>query len=63
MSAHLSPEDEHALLRIANGDSENQDVEEAAVCRLQSLSLVEQRGISFGLTLTGVRHVARLRRS
>ena len=63
MSAQLSPEDEYTLLRIANGDGENHDVKESAVSRLQSLALVEQRGISFGLTLTGARHVARLRRS
>jgi hypothetical protein len=63
VSAQLSPEDEHTLLRIANGDGENHDVEETAVSRLQSLALVEQRGVSFGLTLRGVRHVARLRRS
>ena len=63
MSAQLSPDDEYTLLRIANGDGERNDVEEAAVSRLHSLSLVEQRGISFGLTLRGMRKVAQLRRS
>jgi hypothetical protein len=61
--AELSSYEEDALLRIANGDSGEHDVEEAAVSRLQLLALVEQRGVSLGLTLSGVRKVARLRRS
>ena len=63
MSAELSPHEEDTLLRIADGDSGEHDVEEAAVSRLQSLALVEQRGVSLGLTLSSVRKVARLRRS
>ena len=63
VSTELSPDEEDALLRIANGNGEEDDVEEAAVSRLQSLALVEQRGVSLGLTLSGVRQVARLRRS
>ena len=39
------------------------DVEEAALSRLQSLALVEQRGVCFGLTLMGVRKVAQLKYS
>ncbi len=50
------------MLRIADGGSGEQDIEEAAVSRLQTLELVEQRGVSFGLTLRGVQKVARLRR-
>ena len=50
------------MLRIADGSGE-QDIEEAAVSRLQTLELVEQRGMSLGLTLRGVQKVARLRRS
>lgn len=59
----LTPYEETSLLRIADGDGADDDVEEAAVSRLQSLALVEQRGLSFGLTLRGVRKVAQLRRS
>ena len=63
VSTELSPDEEHTLLRIADGNGEEDDVEETSVSRLQSLALVEQRGVSFGLTLSGVRKVARLRRS
>jgi hypothetical protein len=59
----LIPHEEDSLLRIADGADAQDDVEEAAVSRLQSLSLVEQRGMSFGLTLIGVRKVAQLKRS
>ena len=59
----LTPYEENSLLRIADGADAQDDVEEAAVSRLQSLSLVEQRGMSFGLTLIGVRKVAQLKRS
>jgi hypothetical protein len=63
LTADLSPQEETTLLRIADGDSGEHDVEEADVSRLQSLELVEQRGVSLGLTLRGVQKVARLRRS
>ena len=59
----LTPHEENSLLRIADGADAQDDVEEAAVSRLQSLLLVEQRGMSFGLTLIGVRKVAQLKRS
>ena len=59
----LTPHEENSLLRIADGADAQDDVEEAAMSRLQSLSLVEQRGMSFGLTLIGVRKVAQLKRS
>lgn len=57
----LTPYEETSLLRIADGDGIEHDVEEGAVSRLQSLALVEQRGMSFGLTLRGMRKVAQLR--
>jgi hypothetical protein len=59
----LTPNEEHSLLRIADGVNAQDDVEEADVSRLQSLALVEQRGVSMGLTLQGVRKVAQLRHS
>jgi hypothetical protein len=59
----LTPHEENSLLRIADGADAQDDVEEAALSRLQSLSLVEQRGMSFGLTLIGVRKVAQLKRN
>ena len=62
-SGELTLHEENSLLRIADGADNQDDVEEAAVSRLQSLALVEQRGVSFGLTLMGVRKVAQLKRS
>ena len=59
----LTPDEENSLLRIADGAERQHDIEEADVSRLQSLALVEQRGLSFGLTLMGVRKVAQLKRS
>jgi hypothetical protein len=48
---------------IADDPEAQDDVEEAAVSRLQSLALVVQRGKSFGLTFMSVRKVAQLKRS
>jgi hypothetical protein len=59
----LTRHEEHSLLRIADGADAEHEVEEADVSRLQSLALVEQRGLSFGLTLMGVRKVAQLKHS
>ena len=59
----LTPHEENSLLRIADGADAEHEVEEANVSRLQSLALVEQRGLSFGLTLMGVRKVAQLKHS
>jgi hypothetical protein len=51
-------------IQIANeGDIGSDNVNEGTVTRLQSLGLVEQRGISLGLTLRGMQSVVRLRRS
>jgi hypothetical protein len=62
-SDELTLHEANSLLRIADGADDQDDVEEAAVSRLQSLALVEQRGVSFGLTLMGVRKVAQLKHS
>ena len=53
------------LMRIANGgdDSSAADTDEGTVTRLQSLGLVEQRGVAMGLTAAGIYQVARVRRS
>ena len=59
----LSPQEALTLIRIANVDVGADNMEEANVTRLQSLGLVEQRGVSFGLTLMGIQRVARLRRT
>lgn len=59
----LSPQEAVTLVKIA--DASNTDVEgvsEINVGRLQSLGLVEQRGVSLGLTAMGIHIVARLRR-
>lgn len=58
----LTPHEEHSLLRIADHADAHDHIEEADVSRLQSLALIEQRGLSLGLTLQGVRMVAQLRR-
>ena len=59
----LSPEEAVALLQIASeGDAAADDISESNVTRLQSLGLVEQRGVSLGLTAMGMHSVARLRR-
>jgi hypothetical protein len=63
-SVELSRQEAMALIRIANeGDIGSGDIDEGTVTRLQSLGLVEQRGISLALTLRGVQSVVRLRRS
>jgi hypothetical protein len=60
-SVELNREEAMTLIQIANEGSDN--VNEGTVTRLQSLGLVEQRGISLGLTLRGMQSVVRLRRS
>jgi hypothetical protein len=63
-SVELSHEEATTLIQIANeGDIGPDNVNEGTVTRLQSLGLVEQRGISLGLTLRGMQSVVRLRRS
>ena len=63
-SVELNREEAMTLIQIANeGDIGSDNVNEGTVTRLQSLGLVEQRGISLGLTLRGMQSVVRLRRS
>jgi hypothetical protein len=63
-SVELSRQEAMMLIRIANeGDLGADIIYEGTVTRLQSLGLVEQRGISLGLTLRGMQSVVRLRRS
>jgi hypothetical protein len=63
-SVELSRQEAMMLIRIANeGDLGADIIDEGTVTRLQSLGLVEQRGISLGLTLRGMQSVVRLRRS
>jgi hypothetical protein len=63
-SAELNREEAITLIQIANmGDVDSDDVDEDTVTRLQSLGLLEQRGISLGLTLRGMQSVVKLRRS
>jgi len=63
-SVELSRQEAMMLIRIANeGDLGADIIDEGSVTRLQSLGLVEQRGISLGLTLRGMQSVVRLRRS
>jgi hypothetical protein len=59
----LSSQEALTLIRIANVEVGADNIEEAIVTRLQSLGFVEQRGVSFGLTLMGIQRVARLRRT
>jgi len=59
----LDPQEAMTLIQIANGgDVGAQEISESNVTRLQSLGLVEQRGLSMGLTAMGMQRVARLRR-
>jgi hypothetical protein len=61
-SVELSHQEAMTLIRIANEGDIGAD-DEGTVTRLQSLGLVEQRGIFLALTLRGVQSVVRLRRS
>jgi hypothetical protein len=59
----LSPQEAMALIQIANaGGIRAGTVSESDVSRLHLLGLVEQRGIAMGLTATGLRTIARLKR-
>ena len=52
-----------ALIQIANsGGVRAGTVAESDLTRLHSLGLVEQRGLSMGLTAIGIKTIARLRR-
>ena len=59
----LSPQEAMALVQISNaGGIRAGSVSERDLCRLYLLGLVEQRGLSMGLTAIGMQTVARLRR-
>jgi hypothetical protein len=59
----LSPQEAMALVQISNaGGVRTGSISESDLCRLYSLGLVEQRGLSMGLTARGMQTVARLRR-
>jgi hypothetical protein len=63
-SVELNREEAMTLIENASeGDIGSDNVNEGTVTRLQSLGLVEQRGISLGLTLRVMQSVVRLRRS
>jgi hypothetical protein len=58
----LSPQEAMALVQISNaGGVRAGSISESDLCRLYSLGLVEQRGLSMGLTAIGMQTVARLR--
>jgi hypothetical protein len=59
----LSPQEAMALIQIANsGGVRAGTVAESDLTRLHLLGLVEQRGLSMGLTAIGIKTIARLRR-
>ena len=57
----LSPQETMALIEIADGGVWADTVSEKELDRLHMLGLVEQRGISIGLTAIGIRTIARLK--
>ena len=58
----LSPQEAMALIQIANtGGVRAGTVSESDMSRLHLLGLVEQRGISMGLTTMGIQAIARLK--
>ena len=59
----LSAQEAMALIQIANaGGVTAGNVSEIDVSRLHSLGLVEQRGMTMGLTAMGMQRLARVRR-
>ncbi|MBI2738798.1 MAG: hypothetical protein HYX38_19895 [Rhodospirillales bacterium] len=50
-----------ALILIANAGVRAGTVSEEDLSRLHLLGLVEQRGMSMGLTVTGIQAIARLK--
>lgn len=58
----LTPQETLALIQVANaGGVRAGTVSESDLSRLHLLGLVEQRGISTGLTATGIQTLARLK--
>ena len=59
----LTSDEALTLIQIANGWDGATDICETDVTRLQALGLVEQRGMSIGLTAMGRQRIVRLRRA
>ena len=59
--AELDRQETITLLHVANGDIDADDLAEANVTRLETLGLVEQRGMALGLTAIGIHRVAYLK--
>ena len=57
----LTPQEVMALIQIANAGVRAGTVSESDLTRLHLLGLVEQRGISMGLTTIGIQMIARLK--
>jgi hypothetical protein len=58
----LTPQETWALIQVANtGGARAGTVSESDLSRLHLLGLVEQRGMSTGLTAIGIQTIARLR--
>ena len=57
----LNPQEAMALIHIATAGLRAGTVSESDMSRLHLLGLVEQRGMAMGLTVMGIRTVARLR--
>ena len=59
----LTVHEAETLIQIANGWDGVEEISETDVTRLQALGLVEQRGMSIGLTAMGRQSIVRLRRA
>jgi hypothetical protein len=57
----LSPQETMALIQVANAGARAGTVAESDLSRLHLLGLVEQRGMSMGLTAMGIQAIARLK--
>jgi len=57
----LSPQETMALIEIADAGVWADTISQKELNRLRMLGLVEQRGISIGLTAIGIRTIARLK--
>lgn len=57
----LTPQEAMALILIANAGVRAGTVSEQDLTRLHLLGLVEQRGMSMGLTVMGIQTIARLK--
>jgi len=57
----LNAQEALALIQIANAGLRAGTVDESDLSRLHLLGLVEQRGMSIGLTTMGIQTIARLK--